>query len=287
MTDKAAPQKVETVPAPQSPVGQPLFKVDTSPRLCSNCGVREDTTNSLGQGICRGPAYTCSQHQFVTLMVPNEAYAASQSSAQPIRDGENMNQCDSTRTVYCTYDTGHEGCCTWEQEVADLIVFKQIKERLRALRLNAAVSVVGSPLQIMDWIESQLVSVAPTTAQPKQPTEKCNQPAAPLIPRWGMSFACVLPKGHEGDHQQGGDCFVHGEYVGSQCPKWPKCPEEIGLEHDISSLAQQLKRQKEVEQELVEELRTLTTIAKDLDKFNFYREAIARAEAAIQKAEEK
>lgn len=57
--------------------------------------------------------------------------------------------------------------------------------------------------------------------------EKCGQPAAPFIPRWGMSFSCALPKGHKGDHQQGGNCFAHGEYIGKQCPQWPSCAQEI------------------------------------------------------------
>ena len=53
--------------------------------------------------------------------------------------------------------------------------------------------------------------------------EKCGQPAASFIPRWGMSFACCLPKGHEGEHKRGGTCFKHGEYIGEQCSKWPDC----------------------------------------------------------------
>lgn len=53
--------------------------------------------------------------------------------------------------------------------------------------------------------------------------EKCNEPAAPFIPRWGMSFACALPKGHEGEHKQGGNCFKHGRYIGAKCPHWPDC----------------------------------------------------------------
>lgn len=53
--------------------------------------------------------------------------------------------------------------------------------------------------------------------------EKCGASVALLISRWGMSFACVLPKGHEGEHQQGGTCFKHGEYVGEKCPQWPRC----------------------------------------------------------------
>jgi hypothetical protein len=57
--------------------------------------------------------------------------------------------------------------------------------------------------------------------------EKCGKPAAPYIPRWGMSFACVLPVGHEGEHRQGGTCFAHGEYVGTECPEWPNCIEGI------------------------------------------------------------
>ena len=60
-------------------------------------------------------------------------------------------------------------------------------------------------------------------ASPLNDSAKCGEAAAPFIPRWGMSFACVLPKGHKGEHQQGGNCFAHGEYVGAQCPKWPEC----------------------------------------------------------------
>jgi hypothetical protein len=64
-------------------------------------------------------------------------------------------------------------------------------------------------------------------ASPEAPAakdEKCGQPAAPFIPRWGMSFACVLPKGHVvGEHKQGGSCVVHGDYVGDKCPNWPMC----------------------------------------------------------------
>ena len=61
----------------------------------------------------------------------------------------------------------------------------------------------------------------PSPAQTDE--EACGQPAASFIPRWGMSFACALPKGHKGEHRQGGNCFKHGRYVGEQCPKWPDC----------------------------------------------------------------
>jgi hypothetical protein len=38
------------------------------------------------------------------------------------------------------------------------------------------------------------------------------------------SYACMLPKGHEGECQPGGNCFKHGKYVGAtRCPKWPDC----------------------------------------------------------------
>lgn len=54
--------------------------------------------------------------------------------------------------------------------------------------------------------------------------EKCGEFAGHLIA--GASwFPCALPKGHLGDHQHGGNCFAHGEYVGSQCPQWPSCIE--------------------------------------------------------------
>ena len=42
----------------------------------------------------------------------------------------------------------------------------------------------------------------------------CHERAESLIPRWGMSFSCVLPKGHEGEHKGGGSCVIHGPYIG-------------------------------------------------------------------------
>lgn len=64
--------------------------------------------------------------------------------------------------------------------------------------------------------------------------EKCGLPAASFIPRQGLSFSCVLPKGHEGEHQQGGTCFKHGAYVGRQCPSFPDCVlgDAAGWDHD-------------------------------------------------------
>jgi len=57
---------------------------------------------------------------------------------------------------------------------------------------------------------------------------KCGKPAASLIPRWGMSWACVLDKGHEGECAPGGNCVKHGPYVCKpneqpKCPQWPDC----------------------------------------------------------------
>jgi len=60
---------------------------------------------------------------------------------------------------------------------------------------------------------------------------RCGEPAGHLIA--GASwFACVLPKGHAGEHRRGGNCFKHGEYVGDQCPKWPACI-PIALTSDV------------------------------------------------------
>jgi hypothetical protein len=62
--------------------------------------------------------------------------------------------------------------------------------------------------------------------------EICGEFAADFIPRWGWSFPCVLPKGHDGEHRAGGECLRHGYYVMEhsneppQCPKWPKCAED-------------------------------------------------------------
>jgi len=54
-------------------------------------------------------------------------------------------------------------------------------------------------------------------------SNKCGKPAGSMIPRLGMSYACVLDKGHSEPCMRGGNCFKHGEYIGNQCPKWPDC----------------------------------------------------------------
>lgn len=56
---------------------------------------------------------------------------------------------------------------------------------------------------------------------------KCGERAEALNPRLGLYYACVLPKGHDGDHQKGGTCLKHGAYVGDKCPSWPWCADEI------------------------------------------------------------
>lgn len=39
-----------------------------------------------------------------------------------------------------------------------------------------------------------------------------------------LLYACALPQGHDGECQPGGNCVVHGQYVGgTQCPRWPSC----------------------------------------------------------------
>ena len=63
--------------------------------------------------------------------------------------------------------------------------------------------------------------------------ESCGEFAASLIPREGMYYPCVLPKGHEGEHRTGGECLAHGPYIMEhfgqppQCQKWPECVKEI------------------------------------------------------------
>ena len=62
-----------------------------------------------------------------------------------------------------------------------------------------------------------------------EPTEQCGEYAASFIPRWGMYYSYVLPKGHKGEHRAGGECLKHGKYVMGnfeeipQCPQWPDC----------------------------------------------------------------
>lgn len=55
------------------------------------------------------------------------------------------------------------------------------------------------------------------------PSPKCGKFAGNLHPRLGLSYACVLDAGHEGDCQRGGTCFKHGPYVGENCAEWPNC----------------------------------------------------------------
>jgi hypothetical protein len=78
----------------------------------------------------------------------------------------------------------------------------------------------------IDFVKSEreiLRLIPPETPPPA----KCGKPAASFIPRWGMSFACVLPKGHERKCERGGCCVVHGEYRGEHCPKWPECAKQL------------------------------------------------------------
>jgi len=51
--------------------------------------------------------------------------------------------------------------------------------------------------------------------------EICGAPVGTLTPF--HAYCCVMSKGHEGEHQRGGDCIAHGEYIGEQCPQWPQC----------------------------------------------------------------
>ena len=81
--------------------------------------------------------------------------------------------------------------------------------------------------------------------QPPPPTASfrtsCGEPAGHLIA--GASwFACVLPKGHSGEHQRGGNCFKHGEYVGNQCPHWPNCYPEPSAEPLIYKASETFNR---------------------------------------------
>lgn len=75
---------------------------------------------------------------------------------------------------------------------------------------------------LLEAIQSACPPIASTIASATE-DGKCGQRAEPIVPRLGISYACVLPKGHTGEHRGGGDCFAHGEYVGKQCPKWPEC----------------------------------------------------------------
>ena len=73
--------------------------------------------------------------------------------------------------------------------------------------------------------------------------EECGEFAGHFIA--GASwFACALPKGHEGSHQRGGNCFAHGKYIGDRCPEWPKCIEALA-QKQIRSLSEQMQNQLE------------------------------------------
>jgi hypothetical protein len=56
------------------------------------------------------------------------------------------------------------------------------------------------------------------------PEQICGGFAASFI-AGGPYYACVLPKGHTGEHRGGGQCFIHGKYVMEHSGQIPCCPE--------------------------------------------------------------
>ena len=61
---------------------------------------------------------------------------------------------------------------------------------------------------------------------PASTPELCHKATKYHLIAGASSYACMLPKGHKGECQPGGNCFKHGPYVGTtQCPQWPKCME--------------------------------------------------------------
>ena len=57
--------------------------------------------------------------------------------------------------------------------------------------------------------------------------DPCGEFAASFIPREGMYFTCVLPKGHDGEHRAGGTCVAHGPYVMEHTGEPPRCPHPV------------------------------------------------------------
>jgi hypothetical protein len=90
-----------------------------------------------------------------------------------------------------------------------------------------------APMKGLDKMERDFAGAATSP--------KCGEYAGDLIA--GSSwFACVRPKGHPTDsslpfngHQRGGNCFVHGEYIGDQCPKWPECIKSLTTREDADT----------------------------------------------------
>jgi hypothetical protein len=69
-------------------------------------------------------------------------------------------------------------------------------------------------------------TVKPDLTVASEEPPACRQRAASLHPRLGLSYACVLTAGHNGECAPGGTCFEHGPYIGKPgtTPRCPKCP---------------------------------------------------------------
>ena len=82
----------------------------------------------------------------------------------------------------------------------------------------------GPPTFVHELTEPMLNTYVARRAAAQALDGKCHERAELISAGLSPVFrACVLPKGHTGEHRGGGNCFRHGEYVGNQCPQWPDC----------------------------------------------------------------
>ena len=82
----------------------------------------------------------------------------------------------------------------------------------------------------------------------------CGEPAAPMYPARGLSYACVLDPGHQGDHERGGTCGRHGDYIGEHCPGHPNCLVPSPERERILALQTEIRRLREAFEEFRERM---------------------------------
>lgn len=103
-------------------------------------------------------------------------------------------------------------------------------ERDWAIRQMKAVALLAKWMKQTDELAAIIARHKPQE-EPElsvTPEEACGANAGPFIARWGMSFSCVLKKGHAGEHKKGGRCFTHGPFLGERCAKCEPQPAAEG-----------------------------------------------------------
>lgn len=121
----------------------------------------------------------------------------------------------------------NEHASPWKPKVGDLVRYLRDSVVFKVTEIDQCDDELGDEFIVKghptsDWITVPDLEPASPPEPAKPVSDQCGKAAFPLI-AGGAHFACVLPPGHSGVHQPGGNCFTHGEYV-SEANKPPRCP---------------------------------------------------------------